>query len=151
MKTSFSQRGFTLVELLVVVAIISLLSSVVLASLQSARERAQDARRMADMKQLRIALEFYYDINKQYPADPSNTRVSSLTGATNNILPYIEPIPTDPTYTGSSGYRYRISNIDGRQSYTMLVRLAKNNGNWCSVSVPPGHTQWINSYPPCGF
>jgi general secretion pathway protein G len=151
MKIPCTQRGFTLVELLVVVAIISLLSSVVLASLQSARNRAQDAKRMADMKQLRIALEFYYDINKQYPADPSNTQVSSLTGSTNNIRPYINPIPTDPTYTSSSGYRYRTSNINGRQSYTMLVRLTKKNGAWCSVSVPPGHTQWINSYPPCGF
>src|SRR3989344_6899357 len=62
-----SQAGFTLIELLVVIAIIGLLSSVVLASLNGARERARDARRLADMQQLRVALELYYSANNRYP------------------------------------------------------------------------------------
>jgi prepilin-type N-terminal cleavage/methylation domain-containing protein len=53
--------GFTLIELLVVIAIISLLSSVVLASLKSVRVKARDARRAADMEQIKLALELYAD------------------------------------------------------------------------------------------
>ncbi len=145
------ERGFTLIELLVVIAIIGLLSSVVLASLSSARERARDARRSGDLKQLQIAFELYYDSNAQYPCDPSNTRVERMNTGCSNITPYISPIPKDPTNTGSNGYRYRISNVNGRESYTLLVKLDKNEGSWCSLSVSPGHTQWINSYPPCDF
>lgn len=54
-------KGFTLIELLVVISIIGLLSSVVLASLNTARASARDARRKADLRQIATALEFYYD------------------------------------------------------------------------------------------
>jgi prepilin-type N-terminal cleavage/methylation domain-containing protein len=64
-----NQQGFTLIELLVVVAIISLLSSVVLASLNGARAKARDARRIADIHQMRLALELYFDSNNNYPGE----------------------------------------------------------------------------------
>ncbi|PIS13297.1 MAG: prepilin-type cleavage/methylation domain-containing protein, partial [Candidatus Tagabacteria bacterium CG09_land_8_20_14_0_10_41_14] len=56
-----NKKGFTLIELLVVIAIIGILSSVVLASLNSARKKARDARRVADIKQIQLALEMYFD------------------------------------------------------------------------------------------
>lgn len=56
-----SQKGFTLVELLVVIAIIGVLASVVLASLNSARKKSRDAKRVADIKQIQLALELFFD------------------------------------------------------------------------------------------
>lgn len=80
-----NQKGFTLIELLVVIAIIGLLASVVLLSLNSARARSRDARRVADIAQMRSALELYLNDNGTY--------ASTL----NALSPsYINPIPTAP-------------------------------------------------------
>jgi len=54
---SNESAGFTLIELLVVISIISLLSSVVLASINGVRESARESRVQADLQQIRLAIE----------------------------------------------------------------------------------------------
>lgn len=63
-----SQKGFTLIELLVVVAIIGLLSAIVLGSLQTARDKGNDSKKLQMVSEWKKALELYYDDNGQYPA-----------------------------------------------------------------------------------
>ena len=67
------KRGFTLIELLVVISIVSLLSSVVITSLNTARAKARDARRAQDMAQIFIALNLFYD---QYGCLPATSGTS---------------------------------------------------------------------------
>jgi len=88
-----------LIELLVVIAIIGILSSIVLASLNSARQKGRDARRISDVKQMQLALELYYDATGQY----ATTTTALVTSG------YIAAIPTDPqtqvaySYAGLQG------------------------------------------------
>ncbi len=62
-------RGFTLIELLVVISIISLLSSIVLTSVNSARAKARDARKQADFHAISIALQLYFDKTSTMPTN----------------------------------------------------------------------------------
>ena len=65
---NLTKKGFTLVELLVVISIIGLLSTIAIVSLGSARAKSRDTKRIADMKQISTALEQYYSDLGGYPA-----------------------------------------------------------------------------------
>ncbi|TSC56728.1 MAG: hypothetical protein G01um101418_612 [Parcubacteria group bacterium Gr01-1014_18] len=62
-----NQKGFTLVELLVVVSIIGLLSTLAIVALGSARVKARDAKRVSDIRQLQTAVELFYSDKNGYP------------------------------------------------------------------------------------
>lgn len=63
---SGKSKSFTLIELLIVIAILGILTTVVMLSLSLARARARDAIRRSDMKQLVSAQEMYYVSDEQY-------------------------------------------------------------------------------------
>lgn len=67
MKKSQSKKGFTLIEVLIVVGIIGILSSVILVGLNSSRSRARDTRRVTDLRQTQQALELFYTKTGCYP------------------------------------------------------------------------------------
>ncbi len=91
-----TKKGFTLIELLVVIAIIGILASVVLASLNTARKKSRDARRVADIKQLQLALEMFFDATSAYPTTAQGTAA---------LIPnYIPTVPQDPI--GPTAYTY---------------------------------------------
>lgn len=120
-------RGFTLIELLVVVSIIALLSSVVMSSLNSARAKARDARRLQDVSALRTALNLFASDNAgSYPAYSTScigvtTGSQCWTGYNHNgggsglsgntafntaLTPYLRSIPRDPETSRSVGDSY---------------------------------------------
>lgn len=75
----YSKKGFTLIELLVVIAIIGILSAVVLASLNSARNKAYLARSQGELREVAIALELYADSHGgDYPSDVSRDLPSGI-------------------------------------------------------------------------
>lgn len=136
------QRGFTLIELLVVIAIIGILSSVVLASLNSARAKANDAKRYSDLHQLANALELYYSSNGTYPATSATIVSPDLAALAPN---YISALPHDPTQAANSSLDYRYCGSASNGAYTLLA-LTQKTGNWCSISNGADQCTWSVVY-----
>jgi prepilin-type N-terminal cleavage/methylation domain-containing protein len=110
------QKGFTLIELLVVIAIIGILASVVLASLNTARQKSRDARRIADVKQIQLAQELYFDANGAYAA------------STSALAPtYIPSVPIDPL--DDSAYTYVATSATPITDYVLSATLEDASNN----------------------
>jgi len=89
-----TKQGFTLIELLVVIAIIGLLATLSIVALNTARARARDAKRVADVKQMQTALELYFNDNGQYPATGAVTAGNPISSSSNI---YMGVVPSAPT------------------------------------------------------
>jgi len=143
------KRGFTLIELLVVVAIIGLLASVVLASLSTARQRARDAYKIAELKQLQTALELYRNSNTGYPVttgwEAGSTACNATYGAgnsytgANGYIPGLAPtyISVLPEVGNLAANKCFLYNSNGRD-YKLLVWNAMENYVASSPLIDPG-------------
>ena len=97
-----SRFGFTLVELLMVVAIIGILSSSIVVPLDGARIKARDVRRQIDIWQVTLAMELDYSDEKKYSVVVSSTLPVKIpcenpplcNGAGDGT--YLDPTPQDP-------------------------------------------------------
>ncbi len=112
-----NQRGFTLVELLAVIAIIGILSSIVMVSLGSSKVKSRDAKRVSDIKTLQLALATYYSDNLQYP-----TTLSSL------VPGYLPVLPRDPSGT--------VACTTGNEASCYYYNGYRSGGGGCNASNP---------------
>lgn len=114
-KKTNKNKGFTLIELLVVISIIGLLSSITLASLQSARQKANAAKVVAEMNQLKTAFELYRNDKGEYPNEKLGGHFSSL-GVVNFLKTELvnnNYISSIPSLASPSNEFYYLSGING--------------------------------------
>jgi type II secretion system protein G len=154
-----NNTGFTLIELIVAIGILGVMAVAAMAALNpfAQFQKANDAKRKADLSQVQKALETYYQDYGQYPAYSVNSGyyyLDPITSAPNvtpavttqetwgsNWQPYINVLPKDPTSTKSYAY---YSTPDG-QTYYLYASLdrgandpeACNKGNACA-NLPDG-------------
>ncbi len=132
-KINLSIRGFTLVELMVTIAIMALLTGIITANLTSSRKKARDAKRISDIGQIQLALELFFDRCNFYPAvtgsgltqtigtSGPNTSCTTSSGSTITINTFLSPIPTPTTGTTQTVYNYGIN--AAATDYVLKARL----------------------------
>lgn len=107
-----NKTGFTLIEMLVVITLISVLMGLALVAYQGARKSAVDGKRKADLEQIRSALEMCYADNGEYPVNIYN----DITCGTKT---YFTGTPKDPI-SGAVYYYFRTS----LKTYTLCALLS---------------------------
>jgi prepilin-type N-terminal cleavage/methylation domain-containing protein len=99
-------KAFTLIELLIVVAIIAILAAIAVPNFLEAQTRAKVSRVKADMRSLANGLESYVVDNRNYPPDPGNGKQPSglwwgihLLAPLTSPIAYMTSLPPDPFYS----------------------------------------------------
>lgn len=135
-KFSSIRRAFTLIELLVVISIISLLSSVVLASLKSARSKAKDSKKISQLIEIRTALELYRSVNNTYPYNFSGTLWGNC-ALSGYMVSHVYTVggPVGDWIPGLVPKYY--SRLPGENAVS-YVPLSKGRGNECYVYYSNG-------------
>lgn len=142
------RKGFTLVELLVVVSLVGILATLVLANLNSARQRGRDAQRKSDLKNIATALRLYYNDYGTYPNSSSgkimgcgvngNTECSWGGAFTAGSNTYMSVLPNDPL----SGQDYRYTYSDS-ENYTLEACLENESDD--KGQAPADGTTWCST------
>lgn len=160
-------RGFTLIEILIVVAVIGTLASVVVANVADGRKKARDASRISDIAQLQLAMRMHKDLYDSYPNvdvvdagidpdDPSDDVITStrsvigeggdidlqLAGYLSSAIVDVLGDPVDMTNT----YEYVFDSAVTCGTETKKILYARsmelvNSSNWesiCPGELAPG-------------
>lgn len=116
--------GFTLVELLVVITIIGVLAAVGLASFRTSQIKGRDAARKSDLKEIKNALEFYFNDNGKYPDAPLPFGSEFTDGTT----VFFRVMPQDPF---GFSYAYRVVPSSANQKFQLYAHLENSQDPSC--------------------
>jgi len=150
-------KGFTLIELLIVIAIIGVLATLLMVNFVGVRQRARDAQRKSDLRQLQSALEIYRSDNGSYPiADSISglgncparvgicTGVAACFGNPTCSSVYMQNMPTDPS--GSSYYNNGNYIYQGTSNGTYILGAClENSGDGQGVTANPSNATGCTS------
>ena len=165
-ELSCNKKGFTLVELLIVITILGILSTVAVSSFRSSQMKSRDAKRKSDLKQIANALEMFYSDKGFYPpSDNGNIKAcpyrSSGSGNCSwggsgvfgefkdgeNGVVYFKSLPAD-----SSGFSYYYVASSSGTSFQLYAHLENPKdkdcvNNRCTDTARSG----INCVDVCNF
>ena len=116
------QKGFTLIELMIVVAIIGILASIAVPSYREYVNRARATEATSALSQMRIRMEQYFQDNRTYLGGPC----AAPTGTNTTFFAFsCSAAPTASTYTlhaqgvgNMAAYQYDINQANAKSSTT---------------------------------
>lgn len=145
MQFNNQRKGFSLVEILTVVAVIGILATIITVNFMGAKAKSRDSKRIADLQNVQAAILLLKDENNgNLPVSLARCTfpgVDCLTDLeTQNVL---NPLPVNPTPNAGSDYQYQ--SFDATPDYAVLgVQLEKYSGAGASESYRGG-TDWCQT------
>ena len=139
MKLS-NKKGFTIVELLVSLAIIAMLFSITFTLLSGIRQKSRDARRMSDVREIKKALSLYANQNNKFPTSATETIITG-----NDIISVeleddgvISETPVDPMHPTYS-YAYQTDALGNTYiiSFCLETNDIPNYSEGCANEITP--------------
>ena len=170
------KKGFTLVELLIVVIVIGILASIAIVSYNGTQKRARDSKRLNDISEITKALEVYYSVNHKYPTGGGASIINNTWSASGDsswdafeaaLGPYMDnnvpsdpintPPPADPLVAVGYDYAYYSTSSSwcgaaGNQYYILVYRLEASPqtntliGNCPTNPLGPFPLQFTSNY-----
>jgi prepilin-type N-terminal cleavage/methylation domain-containing protein len=141
------QFGFTLVELLITIAIVGILAAIVLVNLSGARSSGRDAKRVSDIREIMTALQLFYHDNSAYPL-PDTASTTGPTPSDGNpqwntylITWPVAPTPADnptgvtdcnSTGPGTGNNQYTYTQLNGGTEFNLTFCLGSKVGDYAA-------------------
>src|SRR3990167_11406395 len=118
-----TSKGFTLVELMIVISIVAVLALIGLVSYQEVLKNGRDSKRTSDLKIVQSALEQFHLDHQQYPYD-DELEFGKALKSRDGLKTYLNTVPSDPQAGFPYCYRSAWSSSEANQS------------NSCTTSSP---------------
>ncbi len=137
--------GFTIVELLTVIVVISILASITVVAFSGAQARARDAQRDAAVSTIKTALELYKMDTGGYPTPCANVNADCHAADLASYLSpaYVSTLPVPAPVKGNWSMFY---NNGGTTTYTMLIFYESKPSCKTGVGIS---MSYYSSYPLC--
>lgn len=126
-------KAFTLIEILVVAAIISLISSIIVSSVDDARSSARDAQRQTDLNSIRSGMAIYFDNNGHYPSNYTELENAEI----------MSQIPVDPV----EGVRYPFATSTDDFDICIVTCMEDSANGGGSSNVCPNNASTYSNDP----
>lgn len=144
-------QGFTLIELMIVVAIIGILAAVAIPSYQNYVARTQISRTLGETSKLKTQVESFL-LRGVYPSTGTELGYTNSNLIGNDHSDIESGLTVDFTTGDGSGQITAVLNGDVANvlNGSQITLLRSNTGTWFCIVTPSASPGWVNSYAPSG-
>ncbi|TSD03148.1 MAG: putative General secretion pathway protein GspG [Parcubacteria group bacterium Athens0714_16] len=137
---STNKKGFTILELMVSVAIIAILTSIILVTISGIKERSRDVRRLSDVNEIQKALNLYFSSHNIFPVFPVEINITGDDAFSEILISEknMPAVPTDPLPTyGAYTYQSNSGGTNYSLGFCMETNTVSKYLKGCTNTLTP--------------